>query len=258
MGQAAKKAKNEHEVATVDIVDDVAVIRLDDPDKKVNTISRKLVRWFQHNLPQLERNKQVKAVVIISGKENGFVAGADIEELEELQGRDEILALLREGHTLQRRTENGKIPTVAAIHGAALGGGLELAMGCNYIVATNHPKTKLGQPEVMLGVIPGAGGCIRLPQRVGLAAGLDLILTGKQLSAKRALKLGLIDEMVHPADLERVAIHAARRLARGGSPGPRGEQKKSRRKGRGLMGFLLENMAKLVLARGLIRLPIKF
>ncbi len=114
---------------------------------------------------------------------------------------------------------------VAAIHGACLGGGLELALACHYRIATDHPKTQLGLPEVQLGLIPGAGGCQRLPRLIGVRAALDMILTGKSERATKALRLGLVDEVVPPSILRPVATEAARRLARDGLPkrgGPRG------------------------------------
>lgn len=233
-GKSGKK--NASDYATIEIVDDVAVIRLDTPGKSVNTLSKKMLQWFQHNLPELERNKDVKALVIASGKKDTFVAGADIDMLKEFTSRDEILTLLREVHTFQRRTERGKMPTVAAIHGEALGGGLELALACNYIVASNHPKTKLGQPEVQLGLLPGAGGTQRLPLRVGLEHALKMILQGSPIDAKRALKMGLIDELVHPNDLITVAVRAALKLARGAAP----SREAGKKRGRGLRGFLIE------------------
>jgi 3-hydroxyacyl-CoA dehydrogenase/enoyl-CoA hydratase/3-hydroxybutyryl-CoA epimerase len=107
---------------------------------------------------------------------------------------------------------------VAAIHGACLGGGLELSLACHWRVATDHPKTQLGLPEVQLGIIPGAGGCSRLPRLIGVRAALDIILAGKSERAQKAKKIGLVDELVHPAILREVAVAAADRLARNGVP----------------------------------------
>src|SRR5205807_3659487 len=102
-----------------------------------------------------------------------------------------------------------------AIHGACLGGGLETALACRYRICTDHPRTVLALPEVQLGLIPGMGGTQRLPRRVGLQAALDMILTGRNVRAKRALQLGLVDEMVHPAILGQTALARARELADG-------------------------------------------
>ena len=123
-------------------------------------------------------------------------------------------------------------PVVAAIHGACLGGGLEMALACHYRVATDHPKTQLGLPEVQLGLLPGAGGCQRLPRLIGLRAALDMILTGKSERAAKALRLGLVDEVVPRSILPRTALAAAERFVRDGMP---------RRHGRGgLPGLFLD------------------
>jgi 3-hydroxyacyl-CoA dehydrogenase/enoyl-CoA hydratase/3-hydroxybutyryl-CoA epimerase len=116
------------------------------------------------------------------------------------------------------RVETLPKPVVAAIHGACLGGGLELALACHYRIASDHPKTQLGLPEVQLGLIPGAGGCQRLPRLIGVSAALDMILTGKTERPAKALRLGLVDEIVAPSILRSVATEAARRLVRDGLP----------------------------------------
>jgi 3-hydroxyacyl-CoA dehydrogenase/enoyl-CoA hydratase/3-hydroxybutyryl-CoA epimerase len=116
---------------------------------------------------------------------------------------------------LMDRIERSRMPIVAAIHGACLGGGLEAALACAYRIATDHPKTVLALPEVQLGLIPGAGGTQRLPRTVGLRNALDMILTGKNVRAKKALRIGLVDEVVHPEILKDVALDRARALAAG-------------------------------------------
>ena len=149
--------------------------------------------------------------MILSGKPDGFVAGADIEELQTLQEPGQVIEMLQRGHALMNRLAELPFPTVAAIHGACLGGGLELALACRFRIATEHPKTKLGLPEVQLGLIPGLGGTQRLPRLIGVPAALDLILTGRQVDARKAKRLGLVDDTCHPADLRT----AAERWARG-------------------------------------------
>jgi 3-hydroxyacyl-CoA dehydrogenase/enoyl-CoA hydratase/3-hydroxybutyryl-CoA epimerase len=131
------------------------------------------------------------------------------------------------GQGLLRRLELLRVPVVASIHGACLGGGVELALACRYRVCTDHPKTTFALPEVQLGLIPGIGGTQRLPRRVGLQAALDMILTGRSVRAKRALQMGLVDEMVHPAILREVSIARVRAIgagtlkpSRSGSHGP--------------------------------------
>jgi 3-hydroxyacyl-CoA dehydrogenase / enoyl-CoA hydratase / 3-hydroxybutyryl-CoA epimerase len=188
--------------------DGVAWLVLDDPAKKVNTVSSRFFGWFEELVAELERDRPA-ALVILSGKTDGFVAGADLEELLQVGDKTDVIAMLGRGHDLMQRLAGLPFPTVAAIHGACLGGGLELALACRYRVATEHRKTKLGLPEVQLGLIPGLGGTQRLPRLIGVPAALDMILTGKQLDAKRARKAGLVDDTCHPADL----AQAARRWA---------------------------------------------
>ena len=127
-------------------------------------------------------------VVLRSGKPDGFIAGADIKDFTAIRSALEAETLSREGQALLDRLEALPVPVVAAIHGPCLGGGLEVALACRYRVASDDPKTVLGLPEVMLGLIPGAGGTQRLPRLIGLRAALDLILTGRSLKAPRALQ----------------------------------------------------------------------
>ncbi|HMC49979.1 MAG TPA: 3-hydroxyacyl-CoA dehydrogenase NAD-binding domain-containing protein, partial [Solirubrobacterales bacterium] len=186
----------------------IAWLVLDDPAKKVNTLSSRLFAWFAEQIERVEREPPA-ALVIVSGKADGFVAGADLEELRTAGDKEAVIALLARGHELMQRLAGLPFPTVAAIHGAALGGGLELALACRHRVASEHRKTKLGLPEVQLGLIPGLGGTQRLPRLVGVPAALDLILTGKQLDAKRARRLGLVDDTCHPHDLAQAAVRWA-------------------------------------------------
>jgi 3-hydroxyacyl-CoA dehydrogenase/enoyl-CoA hydratase/3-hydroxybutyryl-CoA epimerase len=208
--------------ATLTIRDDVAWLVFDAPGKRVNTLSRRLTGWFEEQLAAIA-SQPLRGLVLRSGKPDTFIAGADVEELEQLSERadpgrkKEVRELLRRGHELFGRVAALPFPTVAAIHGACMGGGTELALCCDWRVASEHEKTKIGLPEVQLGLIPGLGGTQRLPRLIGVPAALDLILTGKQVSASRARKLGLVDETCHPAILDRVAISLlARGKRRGG------------------------------------------
>jgi 3-hydroxyacyl-CoA dehydrogenase/enoyl-CoA hydratase/3-hydroxybutyryl-CoA epimerase len=197
------------------IHDDVAVITIDLPNEPVNKITRGMREEFLAMFDRLSHNPQVRGAVLISGKPDTFIAGADIDEFTTLRDAADAERLSREGQALIDHFERSNIPFVAAINGACLGGGLETVLACQWRVATTHPKTVLGAPEVQLGLIPGAGGTQRLPRLVGVRAALDMILTGKNIRAKKALQMGLVDELVHPAILERIAIARARELGNG-------------------------------------------
>lgn len=192
------------------VVDGVAWVRLDASEQKVNTLSSGFLSWIESAIPLLE-DPELRGVVVISDKADTFVAGADLEELEGFEDRAKVLELIRGGHAVCRRLSGLQVPVVAAIHGACMGGGLELALACDYRVATDAPKTKLGLPEVQLGVIPGMGGTQRLPRLIGVAAALDLVLSGRQIPSRKARSLGLVDEVCHPAVLERAALEMVER-----------------------------------------------
>ena len=210
LGNAADQAPALH----LETRDGVAWLTLNDPAKKVNTLSSRLFEGFEAAVAQMER-EQPKGLVIRSGKKDGFVAGADIEELKALSDPADVKTMLERGHKLCLRLTALPFPVVAAIHGAALGGGLELALSCHLRLATEHEKTKLGLPEVQLGLLPGLGGTQRLPRLIGVADALPLILTGKQVDAKKAKRLGLVDETCQPGDLETAALSLLKRGKKG-------------------------------------------
>ncbi|HEV2085777.1 MAG TPA: enoyl-CoA hydratase-related protein, partial [Gemmatimonadales bacterium] len=192
----------------------IAVVTFDLPGEPVNKLTSAARVELEALLNQLRDEAAVRAVVLISGKADTFIAGADIEEFTALTTQAQAERLSFEGQETVSGVETSHKPIVAAIHGACLGGGLELALACHYRVATDHPKTQLGLPEVQLGLIPGAGGCQRLPRLIGARAALDMILTGKSERASKALRLGLVDEVVPLSILRQVAVAAADRLAR--------------------------------------------
>ena len=200
---------------SVDVTDGIAVITFDLPNESVNKLTRAVKDEFVALVTRLERDMTVHGAVLISGKPDVWVAGADIEEFLQLKTAADAERLSRDGQMLLDSLERLRVPIVAAIHGACLGGGLETALACRYRIGTDHPKTILGLPEVQLGLIPGAGGTQRLPRRIGLTDALDLILTGKHVRARKALQLGLIDELVHPSILRSIAIQRAREVAEG-------------------------------------------
>jgi 3-hydroxyacyl-CoA dehydrogenase / enoyl-CoA hydratase / 3-hydroxybutyryl-CoA epimerase len=198
----------------MEVTDGLAVITLNDPARPVNVISEGLLREMGALLDRLESGEGgVRAAVIVSAKKGTWIAGADIEEFKQFKTPADGEAASRAGQELLDRLERLRIPVVAAIDGAALGGGLETALACTYRIASDSPKTKLGLPEVNLGIIPGAGGTARLPRLIGLRGALDLMLTGKQLDGRRAMKAGIVDEVVPQPVLLDVAKRQALALA---------------------------------------------
>jgi 3-hydroxyacyl-CoA dehydrogenase / enoyl-CoA hydratase / 3-hydroxybutyryl-CoA epimerase len=196
----------------------IAGITFNLPGEPVNKLTAAVRVELEALVIGLRDDPATRAVVLISGKADNFIAGADIEEFTALTSQDAAERLSFEGQETVSRVETFHKPIVAAINGACLGGGLELALACHYRIATDHPKTQLGLPEVQLGLIPGAGGCQRLPRLIGARAALDMILSGKTERASKALRLGLVDEVVPQSILRRVAVAAAERLAREGLP----------------------------------------
>lgn len=200
---------------TLEMVDGVAVLTFDLKGESINKFSPAVIDEFTAMIDRLEQDAAVKAAVLISGKPGTFIAGADIDQFLEFKTAADAQKASAFGHTMMARIEKGRVPVVAAIEGACLGGGLEFALACAYRIAADTPKTVLALPEVQLGLIPGAGGTQRLPRRVGLQVALDMILTGKNVRAKKALQTALVDELVHPGILRSVAIQRAKELAAG-------------------------------------------
>src|SRR3954467_2731703 len=197
--------------------DGVALVLYDVPGEPVNTLRDSFQHDFDEVFGKLAGDPAVKAIVIASAKPDSFVVGADVEMLARVKTAVEATALARGGQQARQRLEDlgKKKPVVAAIHGPALGGGLELALACTYRIAPDDKKTQLGQPEVQLGLIPGAGGTQRLPQLIGIAAALDMILAGGPVRPSKARKLGLVDEVVPRPILLEVARRRALELAKG-------------------------------------------
>jgi 3-hydroxyacyl-CoA dehydrogenase/enoyl-CoA hydratase/3-hydroxybutyryl-CoA epimerase len=215
-----------------EIVNGVAVITIDLPGEPVNKFNRAVKDEFVALFDRLERDLTVRAAVLISGKQDSFIAGADIEEFLEIKSAAEAERLSHEGHLLLDSIHEQRTPLVIAIHGACMGGALELSLAAHYRIATDHPKTVLALPEVQIGLIPGAGGTQRLPRLIGARAALDMILTGKNVRAKKAMQIGLVDELVHPSILKKTAIQRAQELADGTI--------KRRKHSGGVTGFLLD------------------
>ncbi|MBY8060487.1 fatty acid oxidation complex subunit alpha FadJ [Vibrio fluvialis] len=184
----------------------IAWLAIDVPGEKMNTLQAAFAEDMQAVFKQLESQKsQLKGLIVHSLKPDNFIAGADVRMLEACTSAPEAQALATQGQEMFQQLSDLPFPVVAAIHGPCLGGGLELALACDYRVCSDDDKTRLGLPEVMLGLLPGSGGTQRLPRLIGLLPSLDLILTGKQLRAKKAKKLGVVDACVPQAVLLDVA-----------------------------------------------------
>jgi 3-hydroxyacyl-CoA dehydrogenase / enoyl-CoA hydratase / 3-hydroxybutyryl-CoA epimerase len=210
--QAAASSRQASAPLTSDHRDGILVITLNQPDA-VNKVDRVLGDELEAVLQKLERDTSLRGMVITSGKPDIFIAGADIEQFLHFRIEQDAEHASRYGQRLLNLVEGARVPIVAAIHGACLGGGLELALACRYRVCSDHAKTVFALPEVQLGLIPGMGGTQRLPRLIGVRNALDMILTGKNVRAKKAIQMGLVDEMVHPAILLQIAVSRATALS---------------------------------------------
>lgn len=204
----------------------MAVVRLNSPNSKVNTLNKELQSEFMEVMNEIWASDQIRSAVLISTKPGCFIAGADINMLASCKTHEEVTRISQEGQRMFEKLEKSTKPIVAAISGACLGGGLELAISCQYRIATKDRKTVLGAPEVLLGILPGAGGTQRLPKMVGLPAAFDMMLTGRNIRADRAKRMGLVDQLVEPLGpglkppeertieyLEEVAVNFAKGLS---------------------------------------------
>lgn len=176
--------------------DQVLWLAFDRQNASVNTINREVMEELSDILDTLAKSTDYKGVVIVSAKKQGFIAGADISQFGKFKNIEEGVDLLRQGQLIFDKIENLKMPTVALIDGFCLGGGLELALACRYRVAEEGAKTRLGLPEVKLGIHPGWGGTVRLPRLIGAPQAFNMILSGHTVSGKAAAKLGLVDAAV--------------------------------------------------------------
>uniref|UniRef100_A0A671PGD9 Trifunctional enzyme subunit alpha, mitochondrial n=1 Tax=Sinocyclocheilus anshuiensis TaxID=1608454 RepID=A0A671PGD9_9TELE len=209
-----------------EVKDNVAVVRINDPTSKVNTLGRHMQAELEEVINEIWGNSAVKSAVLISSKPGSFIAGADLNMFQACKTAEEVSYLLQAGQKMFEQIEKSPIPFVAAINSSCLSGGLEFAIACQYRIATKSKKTILGTPEVMLGLLPGAGGTQRLPKMVGLPAAFDMMLTGRNIKADKAKKMGLVHQLVDPLGpglksaeertieyLEEVAVDFAKGLA---------------------------------------------
>ncbi|KGD76216.1 fatty acid oxidation complex subunit alpha FadJ [Pantoea vagans] len=187
-------------------LDHVGIITIDVPGEKMNTLKAEFAGQITAIIAEARRDPQLAGLVLISGKADNFIAGADISMIDRCQSAQEAEALAKQGQEVMAALDALPFPVVAAIHGACLGGGLELALACDARICSLDDKTRLGLPEVQLGLLPGSGGTQRLPHLIGVQQALPLILTGKTLRAKQARKLGIVDDAVPQAILLETAI----------------------------------------------------
>ncbi|WP_434745721.1 fatty acid oxidation complex subunit alpha FadJ [Candidatus Pantoea rara] len=187
-------------------LDHVGIITIDVPGEKMNTLKAEFAAQITDIIAEARRDPQLAGLVLISGKPDNFIAGADISMIDRCQSAQEAEALAKQGQEVMAAIDALPFPVVAAIHGACLGGGLELVLACDARICSLDEKTRLGLPEVQLGLLPGSGGTQRLPRLIGVQQALPLILTGKTLRAKQARKLGVVDDAVPQAILLETAI----------------------------------------------------
>src|SRR3954463_12777604 len=190
--------------------DSVVWLTLDKPNTSANVLSSYVLRELDTILAPLTASPP-RAVIVISAKKSGFIAGADIKEFTGISNAEDGFRLIHDGQEVLNRLEALRCPTVAAIHGFALGGGLELALACRYRVAVDDEKLSLGLPEVQLGIHPGFGGTVRSVRLVGVRPAMEMMLTGKPVRADQALRIGLVGELVSAAAVRAAAKDIALR-----------------------------------------------
>ena len=179
--------------------DHICVLTFDRPDSGANIFDAATLEELNEHLDAVEKDASLRGLIIASAKKSIFVAGADLKTLLQAAKTGEMRGFIERGQQVFNRLADLKIPTVAAIHGASAGGGYEVALACDYRVASDDPATRIGLPETSLGLLPAWGGCTRLPRLIGAEKAAEVILKGKLYSAQEALKVGLVDE-VAPRD----------------------------------------------------------
>ncbi|HEY5767768.1 MAG TPA: 3-hydroxyacyl-CoA dehydrogenase NAD-binding domain-containing protein, partial [Candidatus Udaeobacter sp.] len=201
--------------------DHVCVLTFDRPDSGANIFDAATLDELNEQLDAVEKDASLRGLIIASAKKSIFVAGADLKTLLQAAKTGEMREFIEPGQQVFNRLANLKIPTVAAIHGASAGGGYEVALACDYRVASHAPATRIGLPETGLGLLPAWGGCTRLPRLIGAAKAAEVISKGKLYSAQEALNIGLADEIAPSdqlLDRAREKLRAGKRKMEGGAP----------------------------------------
>ena len=188
---------------TLRVDEGIGWLLFDYPGEKVNKLSAVALEELSSCLFTAKTDSDIRVLVIYSAKQDIFIAGADISEIKDITTADDGYKKARYGQAIFDALAAFPVPTIAAIDGAALGGGLELALACRFRIVSDNPKTQLGLPEVNLGIIPGFGGTQRLPRLIGVQAALPMIMTGKAVDGRKAEKLGLADRCVSSAFFSR-------------------------------------------------------
>ena len=207
--------------------DHICVLTFDRPDSGANIFDAATLDDLNEHLDAVEKDASLRGLIIASAKKSIFVAGADLKTLLQAAKTGEMRGFIERGQQVFNRLADLKIPTVAAIHGASAGGGYEVALACDYRVASDDPATRIGLPETSLGLLPAWGGCTRLPRLIGAEKAAEVILKGKLYSAQEALKIGLVDEIAPPdqlLDRAREKLRAGKRKMEGGAPAKPGSQ----------------------------------
>ena len=189
----------------------VAIVWLDQQNEKINKVSLEFVEGIDKIFQELENDNSVKAAVIISKKKD-WIAGADIEMFGKVKQKGDFIQFTRNGHVSLGKMEKGKKPVVAAINGACLGAGTEIALACHGRIVSDDKSTHFALPEVMLGLLPGGGGTQRLPRLIGIQKALDMMLTGKKIYGRKAKSIGLADKVTNKESLLNAAIDFALQL----------------------------------------------
>ncbi|MEK6774029.1 MAG: 3-hydroxyacyl-CoA dehydrogenase NAD-binding domain-containing protein [Bdellovibrionota bacterium] len=213
---------------------DIAILEIDLIGEKVNKLSSPVMARLKEVLEELKKSSY-KALIIVSKKPKIFIAGADIEEIKTMTSKEQFNKAVEGGQSILNQLEDLPQITIAAVNGACAGGGCELILACDYRIASDDSSTRIGLPETQLGILPGFGGCVRLPRVVGLQAALDVILAGKLLNSKKAQKIGLVDRVVHPNLLLSESLKWAQEILKEG----KGKRRKTF-KPVGLMNVVLE------------------
>lgn len=191
----------------------VAMVWLDQKGEKINKISPEVIDLMEGVIDELDSDSSVKAVVLISKKKD-WIAGADIEAFQKVQNPGDFEPITRKGHGILNKMAASKKPIVAAIHGSCLGAGTEIALACTARIASDDRSTKIALPEVQLGLLPGGGGTQRLPRLIGIQKALDMMLTGKNIFAYPAKKMGLVDRLIFKEALDRASKEFALELVK--------------------------------------------